>query len=141
MTTALVIILGFLIAFAAGWSILACDAVFRAEERPGLFRGTPGMILLLIVAGIGGLTIAGAMVWLFQSLISAAVLVIIAGGMVLGGAASRKLHINAAGAANRMMLGLAVLVALYGAVWTFLPPPALAPPPPPPSAPAVPTSK
>src|SRR5437868_526244 len=107
------ILVGFLISFAAGWSIAACEAVFRAEERPGLFRGSGGTVLLLVVAGIGGFTIAGGLVWLFQALISAAVLVIIAGGMVLGGMASRKLHVNAAGAANRMMLGLAVLVLLY----------------------------
>ena len=50
----MVMILGFLISFAAGWSIAAGDALFRAEERPGVFRGTPGMILLLVVAGIGG---------------------------------------------------------------------------------------
>ena len=139
----MVMILGFLISFAAGWSIMAADAVFRAEERPGVFRGTPGMILLLIVAGIGGLTIAYTVIWFFQSMISAGVLVILAGGMVLGGAASKKLHVNAAGAANRMMAGLAALVVLYGVVWTFLPPaspvgePKLAPP----STPAVPTSK
>ncbi len=119
----MVMILGFLISFAAGWSVVAADALFRAEERPGIFRGTPGMILLLTVAGVGGLTIAGAVIWFLQSMISAAVMVILAGGMVLGGAASKKLHVNAAGDANRMMLGLAVLVALYGLVWTYLPPP------------------
>jgi hypothetical protein len=131
------ILVGFLISFAAGWSIAACEAVFRSAERPGLFRGTGGIVLLLVVAGIGGFTIAGALVWLFQALISAAVLVIIAGGMVLGGMASRKLHVNAAGAANRMMLGLGVLVLLYALVWTVmrpdrspevLPPPAASPP-------------
>ena len=138
---AMVMILGFLISFAAGWSIMACDALFRAEERPGIFRGTPGMVLLLIVAGIGGLTIAGAVVWFAQSLISAGVMVIVAGGMVLGGAASRKLHVTASGAANRMMVGLATLVVLYGLVWTFLPPAPLKPEPAPSSSPAVPTSK
>ena len=81
---AMVITLGFLISFAAGWSIVAADALFRAEERPGIFRGTPGMILLLVVAGVGGLTIAHAFIWVFQSLISAAVLVVLAGGLVLG---------------------------------------------------------
>jgi hypothetical protein len=137
----MVMILGFLISFAAGWSITAADALFRADERPGIFRGTPGMILLLIVAGIGGLTIAGAVIWLLQSMISAAVLVILAGGVVLGGAASKKLHANAAGAANRMMIGLAVLVALYGLVWTYLPPQPLPAPPAPGEGPAVPASK
>ena len=76
----MVMILGFLISFAAGWSVAAADALFRAEERPGIFRGTPGMILLLTIAGVGGLTIAGAVIWFLQSMISAAVLVILAGG-------------------------------------------------------------
>jgi hypothetical protein len=125
----MIITLGFLISFAAGWSIAAADALFRAEERPGVFRGTPGMILLLVVAGVGGLTIAGAFIWVLQSLISAAVLVVLAGGLVLGGAASRRLHANAAGAANRMMIGLAALVLLYGLVWSVLPPTAPAPAP------------
>ncbi len=136
----MVMILGFMISLAAGWTVVAADALFRAEQRPGIFHGTPGMVLLLIVAGIGGLTIAGAVVWFLQSMISAAVAVILAGGLVLGGAASKKLHINAAGAANRMMVGLAVLVALYAMVWTYLPPEPLKPLP---SAttPAVPASK
>lgn len=139
----MVMILGFLISFAAGWSVAAADALFRAEERPGIFRGTPGMVLLLTVAGVGGLTIAGAVIWFLQSMISAAVMVILAGGLVLGGAASKKLHVNAAGDANRMMLGLAALVALYALVWTYLPPPPPAAPPAAPSEtdPAVPTSK
>jgi hypothetical protein len=80
-------------------------------------------------------------IWFLQSMISAAVMVILAGGMVLGGAASKKLHVTAAGDANRMMLGLAALAALYGLVWTYLPPPPPAAPAPPATAPAVPTSK
>ena len=136
----MVITLGFLISFAAGWSIVAADALFRAEARPGVFAGLPGMILLLVVAAVGGLTIAGAIVWIFQSLISAAVLVIVAGGLVLGGAASKRLHVTAAGAANRMMAGLAALVLLYGLVWSFLPPPG--PPAPAPELPqSAPASK
>src|SRR5947207_908496 len=118
----MVILVGFLISFAAGWSMAACEAVFRAEERPGIFRGTAGMILLLIIAGIGGLTIAGALIWFFQAMISSGVLVVIGGGVVLGGIASRKLHVTAAGAANRMMIGLAALVVLYALVWTVLRP-------------------
>src|SRR5262245_38751984 len=132
----MVMILGFLIAFLAGWSVAAADAVFRAEERPGIFRGTGGMTVLLTVAGIGGLTIAYTVIWLLQSMISAAVLVILAAGLVLGGAASRKLHVNAAGAANRMMLGLAGLVALYAVVWTWLPPELAKPPAPETTTPA-----
>jgi hypothetical protein len=40
-----------------------------------------------------------------------------------------------------MMLGLAALVALYGLVWTYLPPPPPAAPVPSGTTPAVPTSK
>jgi hypothetical protein len=122
----MVMILGFLISFAAGWSVAAADSLFRAEERPGILRGTPGMVLLLTIAGVGGLTIAGAVIWFLQSMISAGVMVVLAGGIVLGGAASKKLHVTAAGDANRMIVGLAALVALYVVVWTYLPPP---PPP------------
>lgn len=137
----MVMILGFLISFAAGWSIAACDSLFRADERPHVFRGTSGMIMLLIVAGIGGFTIAGGMIWFLQSMISAAVMVILAGGMVLGVAASKKLHVTSAGDANRMMLGLAVLAVLYGLVWTWLPPTPVAPAPAPTGMPAVPVPK
>ena len=137
----MVMILGFLISFAAGWSIAAADALFRADPRPGIFRGTPGMILLLTIAAVGGLTIAYSVIWFLQSMISAAVLVILAGGLVLGGAASKKLHVNPAGAANRMMVGFAALVVLYGLVWTYLPPPPLTSPTPPETPATVPQSK
>jgi hypothetical protein len=137
----MVMILGFLISFAAGWSIAAADALFRAEERPGIFRGTPGMILLLTIAGVGGLTIAYGMIWFLQSMVTAAVMVLIAGGLVLGGAASRKLHVNAAGAANRMMVGFAALIVLYALGWTYFPPPPLTPPAPPEGPASVPQSK
>jgi hypothetical protein len=137
----MVMILGFLISFAVGWSFAACEALLRAEERPGLFRGTSGMVLLLIVTAVSGYTAALAIIWLLQSMISAAVMVVLAGGIVLGGAASRQLHVNAAGAANRMMLGLASLVVLYGVVWTWLPPPAKPSPPAQESSPGIPVSK
>jgi len=137
----MVMILGFLISFAAGWSIAAAEALFRAEERPGIFRGTPGMFLLLTFAAVGALTIAYALIWFLQSMISAAVLVIIAGGGVLGMAASKKLHVNAAGAANRMMVGFASLVVLYALVWTYFPPPPLTPSAPPQAPASVPQSK
>ncbi len=137
----MVMILGFLISFATGWSCVAADALFRSEERPGIFRGTPGMILLLTIAAVGALTIAYSMIWFLQSMISAAVMVIIAGGVVLGGAASKKLHVNAAGDANRMMVGFAVLVVLYGLVWTYFPPAPLTPPAAPETPASVPQSK
>jgi hypothetical protein len=130
-------ILAFLIGFAGGWSLMACDALFRAPERPGIFRGTPGMVLLLVMTGVGGVTLAGATVWAFQTIITSGVVVILVGGMVLGFGASKHLHVNAAGAINRMIVGLAALVALYGIVWTYYPPP----PPPPTLTQTAPTSK
>jgi bacteriorhodopsin len=107
----------------AGWLVAAGDALFRAEERPGIFAGTFGMVLLLIVAGIGGLTIAGALIWVFRSIISATVLVIILGMGWLGWAASNRLHVTAAGALNRLLAGLVAMLALYAVVWSYFPPP------------------
>lgn len=121
------LILAFLIGFAGGWSLMACDALFRAEDRPGLFRGTLGMVLLLVFTAVGGMTLAGATVWAFQAIITSGVVVILAGGMVLGFGASKYLHVNAAGAVNRMIVGFTALVALYALVWTYYPP---SPPPP-----------
>jgi hypothetical protein len=115
-------LIAFMIALIAGWSIAACDALFRAEERPGLFRGTVGMVLLLAAAAAGGLLIAGGAVWAFQAIASSAVMIVLAGGGVLGAAASNHLHVNAAGAANRMIVGLAGLVILYGVAWSYFPP-------------------
>jgi hypothetical protein len=112
----------FLIAFVAGWSIAACDSLFRAEERPGLFRGSVGMMFLLAAAAAGGLLAAGGAVWAFKSIPSSAVMIVLAGGGVLGAALSNRLHVNAAGAANRMVVGLAGLVILYGVAWSVFPP-------------------
>ena len=130
-------ILSFLIGFAGGWSLMACDALFRAEDRPGIFQGTLGMVLLLVFTMVGGLTLAGGMVWAFQTVITSGIVVILAAGMVLGWAASKRLHVNTTGAANRMFVGLAALALLYGAVWTLYP----APPPPPELTQTAPTSK
>ena len=129
--------LAFMIGFAGGWSLMACDALFRAEQRPGIFRGTLGMLLLLLITGVGGVTLAGAMVWAFQTIITSGVAVILIAGMVIGFSASKQLHVNAAGAGNRMIVGLAVIAALYGVVWTYYPPP----PPPPELTQTAPTSK
>jgi hypothetical protein len=112
------IVLAFLIGFAGGWSLMACDALFRSEVRPGAFRGTLGTVFLLALSTIGGLALAGGMIWAFQSIISSIVIVILVGGMVLGFGASKRLHVNAAGAANRMLAGFAALLALYALVWT-----------------------
>jgi hypothetical protein len=49
-------------------------------------------------------------------------MIVLAGGGVLGAAASNRLHVNAAGAANRMVVGLAGLVVLYGLAWSVFPP-------------------
>jgi len=110
-----------LIALFAGWWIAATDALFRAEERPGLFHGTPGMILLLAATGAGGLLVAGTVIWVARISPSASVFVIIAIAGLLGAKASNMLHVTAAGAANRMLVGLAGLTVLYGIVWSYFP--------------------
>ncbi len=114
-------VLAFVIALFAGWWVAAIDALFRADERPGLFGGTSGMVLLLIAAAAGGLLVAGAVIWVARVVPSASVALIIAIGGILGAKASNMLHINAAGAANRMLLGLAGLTVLYGIAWRFFP--------------------
>src|SRR3954462_15319166 len=97
-------VLAMLIALVAGWSVMACEALFRAEQRPGIFAGTAGMILLLVVAAVGGLLLAGAVIWVLQVVPSASVAVILGIGAVLGGMASNKLNVTAAGAPNPPML-------------------------------------
>jgi hypothetical protein len=116
-------LIAMLIALVAGWSVMACEALFRAEQRPGIFNGTMGMILLLVVAAIGGLLLAGAVIWVLRVVPSASVALILGIGAVFGGMASNWLNVNAAGAANRTILGLAGLAILYGVAWSFYPPP------------------
>jgi hypothetical protein len=125
-------VIAMLIALVAGWSVMACEALFRAEQRPGIFHGTAGMVLLLIVAAVGGLLLAGAVIWVLQVVPSASVAVIFGIGAVLGGMASNKLNITAAGAANRTIVGLAGLAILYAVAWLYYPPPTKQPEPAPP---------
>jgi hypothetical protein len=125
-------LIALLIALFAGWSVTSCEALFRAEQRPGIFHGTAGMVLLLVVAAVGGLLLAGAVIWVLQIVPSASVALILGIGAVLGGMASNKLNINAAGAANRTMVGLAGLAILYAIAWSFYPPPEKPPAPSPP---------
>ena len=116
-------VLAMLIALVAGWSVMACEALFRAEERPGIFGGTAGMVLLLIVAAVGGLLLAGAVIWVLQVVPSASVALIFGIGAVLGGTASNKLNVTGAGAANRTTVGLGALAILYAIAWVYYPPP------------------
>ena len=116
-------VLAFLISLVAGWSLAAGDTLFRAEERTGFFGGTLGSIFLLVVSAVGGLVLAGAIIWIFRSIISATVVVIILGGGWLGWAASNRLQINTAGATNRLIVGLAGLLLLYAVAWWYFPPP------------------
>jgi hypothetical protein len=117
-----------LIALVSGWSVMACEALFRAEERPGMFSGTMGMVLLLVIAGVGGLLLAGCVIWVLRIVPSASVALILGAGAVFGGMASNWLNVSAAGAANRTLLGLAGLAVLYCVVWTLYPPPKSAEP-------------
>ncbi len=113
--------MAFALAVTAGWSIAACEALFRAEHRPGLFHGTIGMVFLLAAAGIGGLLVAGSAVWALHAVKSAAVWVVLLGGGWLGIAASQHLHVTAAGAANRLYVGLVGLTILYNVAVAYFP--------------------
>jgi hypothetical protein len=111
------------IALFAGWSVAACDALFRAEERPGILRGNAGMLLLLGATAAAGLLLAGAVIWVIRISPSASVAVIMGLFGWAGAWASNKLNFNAAGAANRMIVGIAGLTILYGVAWWFYPQP------------------
>ena len=109
------------IALFAGWSVAACDALFRAEEKPGMFQGTPGMILLLAATSAGGLVVAGSLIWVLRISPSASVAAIFGLFGLLGAKGSNMLNVSAAGAANRMIVGIAGLAALYGIAWWYFP--------------------
>ncbi|MEX0752865.1 MAG: hypothetical protein WD073_08065 [Xanthobacteraceae bacterium] len=116
-------LLAALISLFVGWTAAASDVLFRDENRPGVFAGTTGTLLLLALTAAAGISAAGDIVWIFRAIPSSAVIVIIAGGGWLGFAASNKLHVNAAGAINRLIVGVAGLALLYGIAWSLLPPP------------------
>ena len=111
------------ICFLAGWSVAAAEALFRLEDRPPPFRGTPGMLFLLALAGVGAALAVGGVLWIFQAIPSSAVIVVILGAGWGGFAASDWFNVHPAGAVNRLMVGLAGLLVMYGLVWKFLPPP------------------
>ena len=110
-----------LIALVGGWWVAAADALFRADARPGLFAGTSGMVLLLIATAGGGLLLAGGAIWIAQIAPSGSVAVIIGLFALLGAKASNMLHVTAAGAANRMLVGLLGLTVLYGIAGSVFP--------------------
>ncbi len=111
-----------LISFAAGWTLAASEMLFREENRPGVFAGRPGIVLLLVMTGVAGLFATGGILWMFQAVRSSGVLVIILTGGWFGFAASNRLHGNATGAVNRLIVGVTALVILYGMTWSFLRP-------------------
>ncbi len=114
-------VVAFLIALFGGWWVAATDALFRASERPGMFAGTSGMVLLLIATAGGGLLLAGGAIWIAQLAGSGSVAVIIGIFGFLGAKASNMLNASAAGAVNRMLIGLLGLTVLYGIAWTVFP--------------------
>src|SRR5262249_13726920 len=81
-------VLAFTIALFAGWWVAAIDSLFRCEQRPGLFAGTPGMVMLLVAAAAGGFLVAGAVIWVARVVPSASVALIIAVGGIAGAKAS-----------------------------------------------------
>ncbi len=118
----MIYVVAILIASFGGWWVAATDALFRVGERPGLFAGTAGMVLLLAATAGGGLLLAGGAIWIVQIASSASVAVIIGIFGFLGAKASNMLNVTAAGAANRMLVGLLGLTVLYGIAWSVFPP-------------------
>ena len=97
--------------------------MFREENRPTPFGGTPGMLFLLALSAVGAGLGAGGILWMFRAIPSSAVFIVIGGAGWLGFAASSRLHVHAAGAVNRLIVGLAANLLLYGLVWKVLSPP------------------
>jgi hypothetical protein len=115
-------IIGALISFLIGWTVASAEVLFRQTDRPSPFQGTPGMLFLLALAAVGAAFGTGGILWMFQSIPSSAVFIVIGGAGWGGFAASNWLNVNAAGAVNRLIVGLGGLLLLYGLVWKFLPP-------------------
>ena len=115
-------IVGALICFFIGWSVAAAEVLFREENRPDPFRGMAGMLLLLALAAVGAAFGTGGILWMFRAIPSSAVFIVIGGAGWGGFAASNWLHVRAAGAVNRLIVGLAGILLLYGLAWKFLPP-------------------
>jgi len=116
-------VIAVLIALFAGWSIAACDALFRAAERPGAFQGNVGILMLLAATAAGGLVLAGSVIWVLRISPSASVAAIIGLFGLLGAKGSNMLNVSPSGAANRMIVGIGGLAVLYGVAWWFYPQP------------------
>jgi hypothetical protein len=116
-------IIGALISFLIGWTVAASEVLFRLEQRPAPFQGTPGMLFLLALAAVGAALGTGGILWMFRAIPSSAVFIVIVGAGWGGFAASNWLNVTPAGAVNRLIVGLAGLLLFYGLVWKFLPPP------------------
>ena len=115
-------LVGALICFLIGWSAASAEALFRTPERPNPFRGTPGMLFLLALAAVGAALGTGGVLWMFRAIPSSAVWIVIVGAGWGGWAGSNWLNVNAAGAVNRLLVGLAGLLLLYGLIWRVFPP-------------------
>jgi len=107
-------IVGALICFLIGWTVAAAEVLFREENRPSPFRGTTGMLLLLALAAVGAAFGTGGILWMFRAIPSSAVFIVIGGAGWGGFAASNWLQVTAAGAINRLIVGLAAILLLYG---------------------------
>ena len=115
-------LIGGVICFLIGWTAAAAEVLFREPERPNPFSGTPGMLFLLALAAVGAALGTGGLLWMFRAIPSSAVWIVIVGAGWGGWAASNWLNVNAAGAVNRLLVGLAGLLLFYGLVWRVFPP-------------------
>jgi hypothetical protein len=115
-------IIGALISFAIGWTVAAAEVLFREENRPNPFSGTMGMLFLLALSAVGAALGTGGILWMFRAIPSSAVFIVMGGAGWAGFAASNWLHVASAGAVNRLIVGLAGILLLYGVAWKFLPP-------------------
>ncbi len=115
-------LLAFLFPVFAGWSMAAANALWNAPDRPPVLQGTGGRIFLIAVYAMTGLLLVAGIIWMFHTLpTSHSVIVIFTGGL-LGTTASQRLHVNAAGAINRLVVGVIGLLVAYVIAWMLVGP-------------------
>jgi hypothetical protein len=115
-------LLAFLFPVLAGWSLAAANALWKAADRPPVLQGTGGRFLLITVYVLTGLLLAAGIVWMFHTLRTSHLVIVIFTGGLLGTSASRRLHVNAAGAINRLVTGVAGLLVAYVIAWVLVHP-------------------
>ena len=112
-------LLAVLFPFPAGWTMAATNALWDAPDRPPVLWGAGGRMLLIAIYILTGLLLVTGIAWMFHKLPTSHSIMVIMVGALLGTTASRRLQVNAAGAINRVTVGVVGLLAAYMIAWVF----------------------